>query len=151
MTTESGLIVSWNYFATLGRSPAAGRWFRPEEDVTPGANLVVVIGEALWERRYGRNPGIVDSDIVIEGRPFRVVGVAPADIPVGLLEVAPELWVPVMTHPVVLADFHVQGEPLFGNRGTHWLRLRGRLARGAGRGSAEAELKALAMVQARAS
>ncbi len=46
-----GQIVSGNYFAVLGVRPALGRFFLPEEDRTPGANPVIVIGHGLWRRR----------------------------------------------------------------------------------------------------
>src|SRR6185437_4398242 len=40
-----------------------------------GHNRVVVIGYALWQRRFAGNPRIVGSTITLNGDPFTVVGV----------------------------------------------------------------------------
>ena len=73
-----GMLVSGNYFRVLGLVPAAGRFFVPEEDRDPSAHPVVVLSHGLWRRRFGSDPGIVGTDITVNGRRFMVVGVAPA-------------------------------------------------------------------------
>ena len=45
--------VSGNYFDVLGVKPLAGRTFLPDEDVTPGAKLVCVLGYGEWQKRFG--------------------------------------------------------------------------------------------------
>ena len=47
--------VSWRFFEVLGISPARGRGFRAEED-KPGGDSVVMISDALWQRRFARDP-----------------------------------------------------------------------------------------------
>ena len=47
----SGALVSWDLFPTLGVNPALGRPFGPEDD-RPGAEPVVILGDAVWQRRY---------------------------------------------------------------------------------------------------
>jgi len=71
-----GLRVSSTYFRTLGVQPALGRDFRADEDV-PGAQRVVIIGYALWQRRFGGDPSIIGKPISIGGTPMPVVGVMP--------------------------------------------------------------------------
>jgi len=143
-----GLIVSGNYFQVLGVSPALGRGFLPEEDVTPGTHPVAVIGHGLWQRRFGGDPSAVGERLTINGQPFTVVGIAPRDVPSLSLEAAPEVWFPLMMHGVLLPAFRAFETDLFYNRGTHWLDLLGRLPAGGGRGAAQASLEAVAMAQA---
>ena len=71
-----GLRVSSTYFRTLGVQPALGRDFRADEDV-PGTQRVVIIGYALWQRRFGGDPSIIGKPISIGGTPMPVVGVMP--------------------------------------------------------------------------
>ena len=46
-----GEIVTGNYFAVLGAKPLIGRGFLPDEDETPGATLVSVLGYGEWQKR----------------------------------------------------------------------------------------------------
>src|SRR5215204_6494091 len=44
----SAELVNQSYFSLLGLEPAVGRFFTPEEDVTPLEKYVVVLGYDLW-------------------------------------------------------------------------------------------------------
>jgi len=74
-----GEIVSGNYFDMLGLKSAIGRTFAPEEQTTPGASPVVVLGNAFWKRTFESDPGIVGRTIHIQRRPYTVIGVLPAE------------------------------------------------------------------------
>jgi len=63
----------------LGVQPAAGRWFSKEEE-EPGRGRVVVLGRALWLRRFGGDPAVVGRTVEITGIPFKVVGVLGEDL-----------------------------------------------------------------------
>jgi putative ABC transport system permease protein len=71
-----GTAASANLFRLLGRSPALGRDFRPEEDA-PGAAPVVMISDRLWQRRFAGNPAVVGSTLKLDGVAHTVVGVMP--------------------------------------------------------------------------
>ncbi len=71
-----GAAASWELFPALGVRPALGRGFAPEDD-RPGAAPVVVIGHALWERRFGGARSAVGSTLLVDGAPHVVVGVMP--------------------------------------------------------------------------
>ncbi|MFL5580411.1 MAG: ADOP family duplicated permease [Gemmatimonadaceae bacterium] len=73
-----GQRVSWSYFRVLGARPALGRDFRPDED-TPATRNVVILSHGLWARRFGRDPAIVGGTVSLDGRPYAVAGVMPAD------------------------------------------------------------------------
>src|SRR5262245_32713895 len=68
-------IVSEDYFTVLRTSPVRGRLFTPEDYAVRVPARSVVISEGLWKRRYGSDPGIVGTNIYLNGRPFPVVGV----------------------------------------------------------------------------
>src|SRR5580704_17160887 len=69
--------VSPNYFALLGVKPRFGRTFNAE-DQTPGFNLEVVIGEGLWKRAFGADPGILGKSLRLDNDLYHVVGVMPS-------------------------------------------------------------------------
>jgi putative ABC transport system permease protein len=70
--------ASANLFPLLGVNMAKGRGFLPEED-QPGARKVAVLTHGFWQRRFGGNEGIIDQSLTLEGEPFVVVGVLPAN------------------------------------------------------------------------
>ncbi|HEX4682020.1 MAG TPA: ABC transporter permease, partial [Gemmatimonadaceae bacterium] len=72
----AGLMVSWNYFRTLGVNMAVGRDFASREDST--GSPVIILTQGLWSRRFGGDTGIVGRTIDLEGRPYVVAGVLPA-------------------------------------------------------------------------
>jgi putative ABC transport system permease protein len=69
--------TSPNLFDVLGVAPALGRGFAPDE-VGPGREQVMVLTHGLWNR-LGADPDIVGRDVRLQGRPFRVIGVLPAE------------------------------------------------------------------------
>ncbi|MGE5644430.1 MAG: ADOP family duplicated permease [Acidobacteriota bacterium] len=71
-----GARATANLFATLGVRPALGRTFTAEED-RPGNDNVAVIGDTLWKRRFGGNPSVLGRRILLDGRPFTIIGVMP--------------------------------------------------------------------------
>lgn len=104
--------VTPGYLGVLGVVPAAGRGILASDD-EEGAAMVAILGHALWEERFGGDPAIVGRDIVLNGRPVTVVGVAPAGFR-GLTGGA-SLWVPVHTGAALTAPFLVRAGQ------AHWM------------------------------
>ena len=73
-----GLVVTPSFFTTLGRAPLLGRGFT-EDEARPDADRFVVLMWGLWNSRFAADRGIVGRDVRINGEPYRVVGVMPAD------------------------------------------------------------------------
>ena len=71
----SAQIVEPGYFDTLGLRPVHGRGF---EAVETGA--VAVISNAIWLSEFGGDPSVLGRAIAVNGSPFTVVGVAPAEL-----------------------------------------------------------------------
>jgi putative ABC transport system permease protein len=124
-----GARVGADYFAMLGVRPALGRGFHAEE-AAPGRENVVLLSHGLWQRRFGSDPGVVGSEIRLDGRPHTVVGVMPAAMDFALFD--EELWVPVAFTPERLA-MHDE----------HFLTVLARLDPGATRARAEDEMRRL--------
>ncbi len=71
-----GARVTWQYFQTVGLTPAIGRDFEQAED-RPGRSGVVIISDSLWRRRYGADPNIVGRQVTINQQNVTVAGVLP--------------------------------------------------------------------------
>lgn len=97
-----GELISWDYFQTLGIEMALGRSFAEDEDQTPGAHPVVVLGHKTWSQRFGSDPDIVGTSVFVNGRPYTVVGVAPSAFTGSLPAVVTALYVPMSMTDVVM-------------------------------------------------
>jgi putative ABC transport system permease protein len=74
----NGLRVASNYFRALGVHTELGRDFLAEED-NPGANKVVILSHALWQRKFNSDPGIVGKSFAMNATTYVVAGVLPAN------------------------------------------------------------------------
>jgi len=89
-----GNLVSGNYFDVLGVKPALGRSFLPDEDKTRLSHPVAVISHTFWQTRFGGDPSVVSSDVLINGKKFKVIGVTPAGFNGTEIVYTPEIYVP---------------------------------------------------------
>jgi putative ABC transport system permease protein len=130
-TTEpervSGTLASADLFSVLGVSPARGRTFTAEEE-TFGKHQVVILSDALWERRFGANTALTEQTITLNGQQYIVVGVMPRGFQFPDERVA--LWT-----PLAVPDGSENT-----TRGNYWLGVAGRLKSGVSAGQAKAEL-----------
>ncbi|MBV8206407.1 MAG: ABC transporter permease [Acidobacteria bacterium] len=118
--------VTGNYFSTLGVAAFAGRLFS-ESDDQPAAAPVAVLSHHAWQVTYGGEPSVLGSTLMIEGRPFTAIGIAPAGFFGDTLRGNPtEVWIPLQQEPVFAADSSHLRE-----RHSAWLRVIGRLKPGA--------------------
>jgi predicted permease len=68
---------SWDFFSTLGVTPAIGRSFAAGDDQR-GAEATVILSSAFWKRRYSSDPAIVGKKIWLDASPYTVIGVMPS-------------------------------------------------------------------------
>jgi len=92
-------MVSQPYFGILGVTPRLGRFFAPDEDVTPNAQPVAVLSEGLWRRSFGADSAVLGRTIHLDATPFTVIGIAPSGFR-GLSDQA-DLWTPIMMAPTL--------------------------------------------------
>jgi predicted permease len=86
-----GLLVSREYFSVLKARPVLGRTFGPGEKGETG----VVIGHALWRRRFASDPGAVGKAVTLNGAAFTVIGVMPEGFRGPTLEDTIDVWIPL--------------------------------------------------------
>jgi predicted permease len=91
-----GAGATSTFFETLGVRPALGRGFAPGGD-QPGRPSTVVLSDRLWRRRYGANPAILGQQILLNGRPYAVIGVMPASFRFGSREA--DVWAALTLNP----------------------------------------------------
>ena len=96
LETLSGVIVSGNYFSGLGINASIGRTFGPQEDGTAGANPVIVLSHAFWQREFKGDPQAVGKVVRINGTTFTVIGITPQEfIGTSVLPQIPDFWAPI--------------------------------------------------------
>jgi predicted permease len=118
--------VTGSYFSTLGVGAFGGRIFTASDD-TPGAPPVTVMSHHVWQETYGGDPTIVGATLVVEGRPFSVVGVTPPGFYGETLRGdPPDLWIPLQQEPLISGETALLRQPI-----SAWLRVIGRLRPGA--------------------
>jgi putative ABC transport system permease protein len=83
--------MSADALAALRVNVALGRVYTNDED-KPGANPVVVLSHALWQRRFGGEAKLLNQTITLNGRNYTVIGVMPEGF---LFPSRVEMWVPV--------------------------------------------------------
>jgi putative ABC transport system permease protein len=91
LESSRGVAITPRSMQWLEAAPLLGRALIPA-DGESGAERVVVIGEKMWQRRYGGDAQVIGRQITIGGAPRTVVGVMPASFqfPTG-----DDLWVPL--------------------------------------------------------
>ena len=87
----SGSRVSTEFFPLLGGRAQLGRVFLAEE-FRPGAGKVVVLGDKLWQERFGADAGVIGRTIKLDDQSYTVVGVMP---PSFLYPFRSVLWTPL--------------------------------------------------------
>jgi predicted permease len=132
-------IVSPNYFALARVAPAHGRLLRPGEGETSGGAPVIVLSHRYWQRRFGGDVSIVGRQIVLNARPFTVLGIAPPEFTGLSWAMAVSGFVPAGA----AGDLMEVGDQFLTNRAAHAFRMMGRLAPDVRWRDARAELEVI--------
>jgi putative ABC transport system permease protein len=127
-------FVTPDLFDALGVAPVAGRPFTADEDASDA--LVVLISHGLWVRQFGRDAGVVGRQVTLSGRGWEVIGVLPPDF--RLPDDYADGQVTELVAPLGLDPSSVAA------RGSHFLRVVGRLVPGRSREDAQLALAGIA-------
>ncbi|HSB17074.1 MAG TPA: ABC transporter permease [Bryobacteraceae bacterium] len=119
--------VSGGFFPALGIQPMLGRTFVPEEE-RMSAPLVTVLSYGLWQR-LGGDPNLAGKTVRFDREVFTVVGIMPRGFAFPLDS---ELWFPFAS------------DDNRNTRGTHYLRVIGRLKPGVTAVQAQSEMQTIA-------
>jgi len=123
--------VTGNFWNVLGSAPLLGRVFTEDEDAR--GDRVVVISYGLWQRRFGASPGAVGRTIVLNDKPYEIVGVMPREfyfMPARDIDV----WMPTSFPPQMLRQW-----------GWHDVHIVARLKPGVTLAQAQQEMAALSL------
>jgi putative ABC transport system permease protein len=101
-------------FLALGVAPQLGRVYTAAEDL-PEAGPVAVLGDGLWQRAFGRDPGVLGRLVSVDGIERTVIGVMPPRFTLGGGQI--DIWLPLALGPLTPAE-----------RGRHFLDVVGRLS-----------------------
>ncbi len=136
-----GQAATANFFDVIELGMSLGRGFARDEEHAQ----VVVLGQQLWQHRFGGDPGIIGRVVNLSGRPFRVVGVAPPGFRGVDIILDCQFWV-----PLAQIDQLLPGTSNYNSRDYHWVTAVGRLKPDVTRAEAAAELHLLAQRFAKA-
>ncbi len=122
-------VVTPDFFAVMGVSPARGRFLGPADDVR-GSNDVIVVSDGFWRTRLGAAGDVIGRTLRLDGSVVTIVGVAPPNFAFPTRRT--EVWKPLAMHGLEA-----------GPRAGRWLSVVGRLRAGVDEGRADAELASL--------
>jgi predicted permease len=130
-------LVSGNYFQVLGVEPALGRLLLPSDDL-PNSDPAVVLSFNYWKTRMGSDPRVVGQTLLINARPFTIVGVAPPRFHSIAAGETPSIFVAASTKNIITPRWQDLED-----RQSHWLTLVGRRKPGESHQQAQAGLEPL--------
>jgi predicted permease len=129
-----GQAVTANFFNVAALRMEMGRGFTAEEEHL----RAVVISDRLWHRRFNADPNVIGKSVLLSGRPFTVVGVAPRGFRGLDIILDSQFWVPLDNIDQLLPNTSNRT-----SREYHWLAVAGRLAPGLTAAQANSELRVL--------
>jgi len=118
-------MVTGNFFPLIGVSALLGRTLLPEDDVSPGAHPVAMVGHSYWKNNLGADPNVVGSEVRLSGRLYTIVGVAPEEYLGKFRGIVPGFFLPLM-----MVDEVQAGGSQIEARGNHSFFVRARLEPG---------------------
>jgi predicted permease len=89
------LHVSRGFFGVFGEGPVLGRVFDRVEDL-PNGPAATILAYRIWQSRFGGDTRILGQTILLNKRPFTVVGVMPQDFE---SDPQADAWLPLQADP----------------------------------------------------
>jgi predicted permease len=132
-----GEFVSGNYFSMLGLGAYSGRALG-EGDDTPSSEPAAVVSYGAWQTEFAADPTLIGSTIVIQARPFTIVGIAPPGF-FGdrVTDRPPAFWMPLASEPYLNG-----ANAILDHADSNWLYTLGRVRPGTNIGALQGKLTA---------
>src|SRR5687767_4305776 len=127
--------ASANFFDVLGVQARFGRVMVADDD-RPNATRVAVLTDGLWHRLFGGSAQAIGQTLILNGVPHTIVGVLPASFAMPMAASA-EIW--ITGDRGIPRSFPFPGD-ITAVRDSHIIAVIGRLAPGATREQAQAQL-----------
>ncbi len=131
-------VVTGNYFQLMGLKPAIGRLLTQQDDTAKNANPVAVLGYDYWKTRFAASREIVGQSVLINGHPFTILGVAPANFQSAIGGYKPGVFIPISMVDIAMPWMSTRDSLV--NHQSVWLTLVARLKPGISIPQAEASL-----------
>lgn len=131
-------LVSGNYFQVLGVPASLGRTLLPSDDVVRNGSPVAVVSDSFWRSKLGGARDVVNQVLLVNGRPFTIVGVAAAGFSSEITGYKPKVFLPITMQPVAMP-----GQDDLDSDRSAWLNVVGRLKPGVSAASAQSALTVL--------
>jgi predicted permease len=109
ISRTSVMVVTANFFDTLGIEPAQGRTFGAGEAASAREPRVAVVTWGFWRARLHADPSAIGRTIVLDGERFEVAGVLADDYRAVTGWMAPAIYVPVSR--LTLPSLDSRGSP----------------------------------------
>ena len=124
-SSSRGLLVSGSYFPVLELQPALGRLLNSNDDKLVGESRVVVLSYDYWSSRFGRDPTVLNKQLIVNGQSLTIVGVAPKGFDGTTIGLRPDVFVPITLRALMQSGFNG-----WSRRTSYWAYLFGRLRPG---------------------
>ena len=96
-------LVSGGYFATLGVGAAAGQVLGESDDAPTATQAIAVMSDAMWARRFNRDPGVIGRTMTLNGMAFTIKGVAATGFKGTDADESTDFWIPLSLTNQVLS------------------------------------------------
>ena len=134
----AGTLVTGSFFDGLGIVPLLGRTIIPADDVQNG-ELIGVISDGFWARRFGRDPAIVGRQLEINQLAVTIVGVTPPGFTGVESGRSVDLFLPLMTQPRIAPVRWGKNPSMVDNPDFWFMTVLGRLKPGVSDAQAQSE------------
>ena len=94
-------MVSGNYFSMLGAAAATGRTLGALDERPGATGVPVVLSYRLWTRAFVNSRSILGATLVIQGKPFVIVGIMPQSFFGTRIDESPDVWLPLSAQPLL--------------------------------------------------
>lgn len=135
-------LVSGNFYDASGVLPVAGRPIAPADDARNALEIVAVISDGFWSRRFGRDTSAIGKHIRLNQVPVTIVGINPPDFHGMQPGQNPDIFLPLNSQPAVLPNQWTANKAgsLLDDPNTWWLQIMLRLKPGVSEQRVEAGL-----------